>query len=378
MQSTCFNEVVIEIKLLFCYLVLVMRRLLLATNPVISASAPIEVELVTESLDARSADPAPLAVHEHPAAAYLASLSTNSRRTMAESLGSIAQMLRPELSGDPGAAVLAVEWHRLENAHVEAIRTKLAESLAPNTANKKLAALRGVLKKAWKLGLMTREAYERAIDVEPIKGERLKRGRDVEAGELKALFASCCADEQTVVGTRDAAMVALLYGGGLRRAEAANLTLADWNDDKSQVIVRRGKGNKDRLVPLPEGTRRAVRAWLELRGPVATEDPLLCPLAKGGKIISRQMSTQAIWKALLKRALKAGVASLSPHDCRRTFIGDLLDAGADLSVAQKLAGHSDPKTTAGYDRRPDEAKRRAVSLLHVPFAKSDAPTVHKT
>jgi site-specific recombinase XerD len=330
-----------------------MRRGLLETNPANGALT------VTKGVH-------PLAIHQNPAAAYLASLSTGSRRTMSESLLSIARMLRPELPNNP-AAVLSVEWHQLENTHIEAIRTRLAESLAPNTANKKLAALRGVLKKAWKLGLMTREAYERAVDVEPIKGERLKRGRDVEAGEIKALFANCREDKQVVLGARDAAMLALLYGGGLRRSEVANLTLADWDAKKAQVIIRQGKGNKDRLVPLPEGARRAVLAWLALRTSTQADDPLLCPLAKGGKVLNRQMTTQAIWKALVKRALKAGIPHLSPHDCRRSFIGDLLDAGADLSTAQKLAGHSDPKITAGYDRRPDEAKRRAVSLLHVPF-----------
>lgn len=70
---------------------------------------------------------------------------------------------------------------------------------------------------------------------------------------------------------------------------------------------------------------------------------------------------------LTKRAALAGVKDLSPHDWRRTFAGDLLDAGADLVTVQKLMGHADPKTTAAYDRRPDAAKRRAVDLLHVPY-----------
>jgi hypothetical protein len=66
---------------------------------------------------------------------------------------------------------------------------QVAESLSPNTA-KKLAALRSVLKKAWKIGLMSRDAYERAVDIAPIRGERLKSGRDISAGELRSLFVS--------------------------------------------------------------------------------------------------------------------------------------------------------------------------------------------
>jgi len=309
---------------------------------------------------------AELSIHQNPAAAYLASLGTNSRRTMRESLASIARMLRHDLAGTTDeAAILSIEWHRLENAHLEAIRTRLAETLAPNTANKKLAALRGVLKKAWKLNLMSREEYERAVDVEPVRGERLKRGRDIDTGEIRAMFEQCRANN-SIVGIRDAAMLALLYGAGLRRAEAAGLTFANWRAETGEIVLV-GKGNKERALPLPDGTCRALNAWLAVRGTGAPEDPILCPLAKGGKIMYRPMTTQAVWKALQGLALKAGVARLSPHDFRRTYIGDLLDAGVDLSTAQKLAGHGDPKVTAGYDRRPEEARRNAVKKLHVPF-----------
>ena len=83
--------------------------------------------------------------------------------------------------------------------------------------------------------------------------------------------------------------------------------------------------------------------------------------------MNRRMTDQAVLMLLRRRASQARVPAFTPHDLRRTFVGDLLEAGADMVTVQKLAGHSNVQTTARYDRRGEETKRRAAELLHVPF-----------
>jgi integrase/recombinase XerC len=144
------------------------------------------------------------------------------------------------------------------------------------------------------------------------------------------------------------------------------LTLADYNREAATLVIR-GKRNKEREIPIHNGTLDALNDWLAIRG---TEvGPIFTPINKGGRIIIRHMYPEAVFNALAKRAAQAGVKGLSPHDLRQTFVSDLLDAGADTSTVQRLAGHANVSTTARYDRRGEAAKRKAIDLLHVPYRK---------
>lgn len=160
---------------------------------------------------------------------------------------------------------------------------------------------------------------------------------------------------------KDAALIAILRGAGLRRGEAVKLNIRDFNPETGRLEINRAKGGKNRLVYLPEAAITCIENWLDIRS--RKPGALLCPMRKGGVIEYRPMSSTAVLAVVQKRAREAGVESFSPHDFRRTFCSDLLDAGVDIVTVQKLAGHADPNTTAKYDRRGEEIKRKAVQKL---------------
>jgi len=300
----------------------------------------------------------PLPADRNPAAVYLAGLgSERGRRAMLGRLRYIAGLLG---AADP----LTVPWHQLRYQHVAAIRARLLESgQAPATINLALSALRGVAREAFNLGLLSAEDYARVRQVKSVRGERLPAGRSLSRGELAALV-DACANDQSNAGARDAAIIGVMYTGGLRREEVPALDLADYDPTSGELRVS-GKGDKQRLVYVNNGTGDALADWLTVRGSEA--GPLFLPVARGGHLQHRRMNPQTIYDLLARRAEQAGVRAFSPHDLRRTFVGDLLDAGADVVTVQALAGHANVQTTARYDRRPEATKRKAASLLHLPY-----------
>ncbi len=301
----------------------------------------------------------PLAPDRHPGHVYIARLGSGSRRTMVEALNVIAKLVT---SGR--ADLETMPWSGLRYQHTAAVRAALMEKYKPSTANKMLAALRGVLKECWRLGYMTAEDYHRAADVPTIKSQTLPRGRALASGEIAALM-NICGRDASPAGARDAALIAVLYGAGLRRSESVGLYLADYNVETGELVISGAKGRKDRIGYATNGAADALKDWLGVRG--AEGGPLFCNVNKGGRITIHRLTDQAVLHILKKRADEAGVASFSPHDLRRSFISDLLDAGADISTAQQLAGHSNVQTTARYDRRGEAVKRKAAELLHVPY-----------
>ena len=285
------------------------------------------------------------------------------RRGIQSDLETAARLLS---GGRANAAT--IPWEQMRYQHVAAIRQALeAEGKALATVARMLAALRGVATAAWRLGYLDADQLARIKDVKAPKARRLPRGRHVDVGEISALFGAC---KPGPAGIRDAALLSLLYGGGLRRAEVVALQLEDYDQETGTVKVLAGKGGHQRTIHATNGAKDALDDWLQCRGLEA--GPLLNPVNKSGQIrTDKRMSGTAVAQRLARLAGQAGVKALSPHDLRRSFVGALLDAGADIGAVQGLAGHASVNTTLRYDRRPDSARRRAAGLLHVPYKRPE-------
>jgi len=296
---------------------------------------------------------------QNPAVVYLTGLSKNGRRVQANGLDRIAEIL----TNGQVSSFEMIPWQLIGYQHAQAIRTRLMEKYKPATGNRMLSALRGVLKNAWLLDQITAERYYKIAAVENITGETIPAGRGLTSGEKNALMAKCEKDPG-LAGVRDAAIISLMVVGGLRRAEVVKLDLTDFDPETGKLKVL-GKRSKERTTYLTNGALDAMNDWLHFRGD--EPGPLFMAINKSSRINNKRMSDQAIYNMLQKRQDQTGIKDFSPHDLRRTFISDLLDAGADIATVAKMAGHSSVNTTARYDRRPERAKQKAAELLYIAY-----------
>jgi integrase/recombinase XerD len=166
-------------------------------------------------------------------------------------------------------------------------------------------------------------------------------------------------------GLRLGCMVELIYASGLRISELTSLRLDVLARDPAYLMVR-GKGGKDRLAPLNDAARTAVKAYLEARKTFLPKgdaaNPWLFPSrGKGGRLTPRRFA-----QLLDEAAADAGIdpARVSPHVLRHAFATHLLEGGADLRVVQKLLGHADIATTQIYTHVAGDRLREVMATKH--------------
>ena len=248
-----------------------------------------------------------------PASAYLAQLGPGSRRTMREALDKLA-----DWASDGRCVHQNLPWHLLRLEHTAALRTRLSSSLAPATANKHMAALRGVLKQCWQQGRITGEDYRFITDLPPIRGESPRPVNALAPKDVERI-AKICAEDESPSGARDEALLSLLRSSNLRRAEAVALDLDDFDPASGAILLRGANREAPRRVVVASPARKALERWLQMRG--RESGPLFNPINKGGRIERRRLSEQAIYIACQKRANEAGLPPTSPEDLRRAHVG---------------------------------------------------------
>lgn len=317
------------------------------TNKTPSGLAPLIIDM-------------PYSNAQNPALVYLANLSSKtSRATMISSLRRIATFLGFE------EAFENVPWHQLTYPYMVMLKTWLIEEYPSSASvNRILSALRGILKQAWKLGYMPTEEYHRAVDIANVKVYQEPAGRMIEQDEILRMLRLVIGSNKNL-DIRDAAILGLLFGAGLRRAEIAAIKLEDYNSTTGRLLVL-GKGRKKREVFVVNKQKVLLESWLSLRG--SASGYIFRRINKSGKIASiGGITAQAVYNIVKARALEAGVTDIKPHDLRRTYISNLLDKIGDISLVADLVGHEDTNTTKRYDRRPSHAKMKAAEQYDLPI-----------
>jgi integrase/recombinase XerD len=213
-------------------------------------------------------------------------------------------------------------------------------------------------------GLFKRLLEEERITEDPARLVELpKAGRDLpmllSAPDIERMIASAVGGE----AHRDRALVAMLYGAGLRVSEAVKLELGAL-DLNGGVVRALGKGKKERLVPIGGAVIELVAAYLRDGRPAqvgARVSEWLFP----GRRVERPLTRQAAFNVVRKLALLAGVsAEVSPHKLRHSFATHLVRGGADLRSVQAMLGHADLRTTEMYTHVDDGHLRASYDRAH--------------
>ncbi|MBC3301031.1 Site-specific recombinase XerD [Pseudomonas cedrina] len=293
----------------------------------------------------------------NPLTLYLTRLAPSSQLTMRYVLQDAADRL-----GFEDINLEDIDWHLLQPEHVIALVAALREDgYAPNTSSLYVNAVRGVMNEAWRMNLISQEHLLRMRTVKAASGTRLSQGRNLRRSLIREMMEVCAADPRPQ-GLRDAAVIGILYGSGMRKSESVNLDLAQLNFEERSLRVI-GKGNKELIKYAPDWAFAKLQAWLAFRREQLKEgeqdDSFLFNRIRRGSHITRERITKhAIYYIARQRGEQVGV-KIMPHDFRRSFITRVIEEH-DLSIAQKLAHHTNIQTTASYDVRDDNERRRAV------------------
>lgn len=220
------------------------------------------------------------------------------------------------------------------------------EHYASSTINLRLAAVRRLAYEDADAGLLSPDLAAGIRRVKGAKKHGVRIGNWLTAEQGKALLSTF--NRSSVRGKRDYAMVAILLGCGLRRAELAAAQVEDLQQREEHWVFADliGKGGHIRTVPIPDWVAEAVRVWLtEAR---LTEGAVFRAINKAGRISPKGFSPKVIWGVVKQASSHCGLANVAPHDLRRTCARLCHQAGGELEQIQFLLGHISVQTTERY------------------------------
>ncbi|WP_344234486.1 site-specific tyrosine recombinase XerD [Kribbella hippodromi] len=233
--------------------------------------------------------------------------------------------------------------------------------LTASSAGRTVVAVRGFHKFCVREGLT---AVDPAAAVKPpTPPQRLPKALSVDEVTRILAAAAGAESEPAVLATRDAALLEFLYGTGARISEAVGLDVDDIDLDAGAVLLR-GKGSKERVVPVGSYAREALSAY-QVRG-----RPDLVSRGRGTAALflnarGGRLSRQSAWTVLRRAAGRAGIAKeISPHTLRHSYATHLLDGGADVRVVQELLGHASVTTTQVYTLVTVDKLREVYATSH--------------
>jgi integrase/recombinase XerD len=230
--------------------------------------------------------------------------------------------------------------------------------LSASSAGRTVVAVRGFHKFAVRDGLALIDPSSGVRPPTPAK--RLPKA--LALGDVEAILAAA-GEAGTALSVRDRALLEMLYGTGARISEAVGLDLDDVDLEEGTVLLR-GKGSKERIVPVGSYARDAVASYVAGARVDLTAagkgTPALFLNARGGRL-----SRQSAWTVIVRAADRAGVtAEVSPHTLRHSFATHLLEGGADVRVVQELLGHASVTTTQIYTLVTVDSLREVYAAAH--------------
>ncbi len=264
---------------------------------------------------------------------YLLEVSRKAPRTVVDVRCTLGRLSEAMAKRRPGVVV----WKLSLEDYLRWLEQLRSDKASPSCMNKYLSHVRGLLEYAWRSGRSDRNVLDgfRIQDTQ----ERTVPG-SLSLDEAQRLVRSC--PKATAAERRDRIIVLLLYGCGLRTNELCQVQVEDVDRDRNELFVRQGKGDRQRVVPIPEGVMTELLSYLLDRG--GRRGPLLRTEMK-----HRRLQSKDVCEVISLAAKRAGIEwGATPKTLRHSYATHLMDQGVDLAIISSLMGHRSPAETGVY------------------------------